>query len=299
MEDKLHFKRIYTQTIETEWLQAKHVLLHVLRLDCIHPVISGNKWFKLKYHLSKAAAEGYNTITTAGGAYSNHIAATAFACRTAGIHAIGMIRGERPPVLSPTLERAMADGMQLEFISRNLFRDKTILQQAFPQSYFIPEGGYSTEGAMGAMEITGYCSDPEQYTHLVCAVGTGTMMAGLVRAATNNQKVIGISVMRGNTALKQQVAALLGPEDLGKDYSIEQGYHFGGYAKHPPELLQFMNDTWNTWQLPTDIVYTSKTLFAIFDMLKNKRLPPRSKILMIHSGGLQGNLSLGDGVLLF
>lgn len=299
MKGTLQFENIYTQTIEADWLTQKNMQLDVLRTDLLHEFISGNKWFKLKYYLQDAQQKCFDTIATFGGAYSNHIIATAFACKYAGIKSVGIIRGERPPVLSDTLEQAMEAGMELDFVSRAMYNDKASIIQHFPNVYWVNEGGFGIRGAEGAAEILQYNEDPSAYTHIVCAVGTGTMMAGLVAASTQQQQVIGVSAMKGNFSLEEQVRSLLSTKDQTKDFYILQDYHFGGYARHPPELISYMNELWQQHKLPTDIVYTAKTFYAIAQMVTESIIPADSKILMIHSGGLQGNRSLPDKTLAF
>ena len=299
MQDTLQDKKVFIQTIEADWLSLKNVQLNVLRLDEIHTVISGNKWFKLKYYLQDALAKGYATVTTFGGAYSNHIIATAYACRQWGLKSIGIIRGEEPVELSYTLRTAKEYGMQLHFISRKEYKDKETLSELFKDTYLINEGGYGIQGSMGAKEILLKCKEADQYSQIVCAVGTGTMMAGIIQSVTKKQEIIGISAMKGNTELVSNVKALLNEKDVTKKFTLLHEYHFGGYAKHPAELLVFMNQTWQQHQLPTDIVYTSKTFYAVQQIIMDNTIPAGSKVLMIHSGGLQGNLSLPEGTLCF
>lgn len=299
MEDILCFEKVFTQTIVADWLEKNDTHLEVLRLDKLHDIISGNKWFKLKYYLEDAKQKGYNTIATFGGSFSNHIVATAFACNSVGMKSIGVIRGEQPAVLSHTLQSAKQYGMELEFVNRALYKDEVVIKKAFKDVYWISEGGYGNFGTLGAKEIVQFCSEPKKYSHLVCAVGTGTMAAGIIKAASENQKMIGISVMKENYSLNEKVKALLSDEEKNKPWKIEHAFHFGGYAKHPSELIQFMNETWEQHQLPTDIVYTAKTFYAVQQMITNGTIPHDSNVLMIHSGGLQGNLSLPEKTLCF
>lgn len=299
MEDTVDFEKVITQAVDAEWLHNKKILLHILRLDLIHPEISGNKWFKLKYYLKNAVEQGFGTVATFGGAYSNHILATACACEMAGLKSIGIIRGEEPAVISHTLIMARQFGMQLYFVSRAEYKGPELLKEKFNEVYWINEGGFGAEGVCGAKEIMALCKEPEQYGHVVCAVGTGTMMAGIVKAVNVNQFVTGISVMKGNPALIKNVKALIGNESAAKQYDILHDYHFGGYAKYPAELTDFMNQTWRQHHLPTDIVYTAKTFYAVEQMIRNNTIQPGSNVLMIHSGGLQGNLSLPAGTLCF
>lgn len=272
----------------------------ILRLDLLHPVVSGNKWFKLKYYLSEALAGNYHTLASFGGAYSNHIVATAFAAREAGLTSIGYIRGEKTTPLSPTLRNAMEYGMKLEYVSREAFRHTESIMAATADSgiYWVREGGFGTLGAKGAADILSV-TDTSSYSHIICAVGTGTMLAGLVQAALPHQQLVGISVLKNHFGLEQEVGSLLPQKEGQASFTIEQDFHFGGYAKHPQELIRFMQDLWAQEQLPTDIVYTSKLLYAVKQLLALPYFAAGSRLLLIHSGGLQGNASLPAGTLPF
>jgi len=265
----------------------------ILRLDLLHPVVSGNKWFKLQYYLQEALDTDKNTVASFGGAYSNHIVAMAFAAKEMGLKSIGVIRGEAATTLSPTLLQAKEYGMELRFVDRERYRNKEKMIQEWNDSglYWINEGGYGPIGAKGAADILTIL-DTSPYTHILCAVGTGTMMAGLIKTARPRQEVVGISVLKNHIALEDEIRWLLGPAEKQRSFSLLHDYHFGGYAKHPPGLIAFMRDTWLTEKVPTDIVYTSKLLFAVKDLIEKNYFPPRSKLLLVHSGGLQGNKSL-------
>lgn len=281
--------------------------LAMLRLDLLDAEISGNKWFKLKHNLEAAKVQGYASIITVGGAFSNHIAATAAACERLGFRCIGVIRGEPGGVLNPTLEKAIQQGMQLHFVSRELyarraepsFRD--YLQQMFGPHYFVPEGGNNEEGISGCMEIS---RQAEGYDYIFCACGTGTTFAGLVAGKMAEQKVIGISVLKGENLLPREAAAWLsrfagdhvligGNECLGSDYldtsCIINTYAFNGYAKFSEPLFRFKQEFEALHTIPLDHVYTAKMTYATFDLVHRRRLRPGAAVLMIHSGGLQGN----------
>jgi 1-aminocyclopropane-1-carboxylate deaminase/D-cysteine desulfhydrase-like pyridoxal-dependent ACC family enzyme len=189
--------------------------------------------------------------------------------------------------------------MKLQLVDKLAYRDKETIKKDFKNVYWIPEGGCGNLGVKGAKEILLFCNKPEKYTHVVCAVGTGTMMAGVVESVNPIQTVMGISIMKGNYSLTEKIKTLLSPPCKHKLCKIIHDYHFGGYAKHSPELIQFMNDTWQRHQLPTDIVYTAKTFYAIKQMIINNTIRDGSNVLMIHSGGLQGNLSLPPNILCF
>ena len=298
LQNKLVLKNINIQTLEADWV-PQNVGIDVLRLDGLHPVVSGNKYFKLKYYLLGALQTGSHTVATFGGAYSNHIVAAAFACREYGLNSIGIIRGEKPAKLSHTLTQAENYGMQLQFISRAAFKNRQDISEAGNGVYIIPEGGYGPLGAKGAAEILNWVPDSQVYTHIVCALGTGTMFAGLVNGSKLHQTVIGISVLKNNFSIADEVRLLINNDVTHGPYQIVQGYHFGGYAKHPIALTAFMNDLWAAHSLPTDIVYTSKAFFGLRQMVIEKLIDDGSRVLFVHSGGLQGNASLPSGVLSF
>jgi 1-aminocyclopropane-1-carboxylate deaminase len=296
----LDFDKIITQKIEATWLEEKQVTLDVLRLDLIHHVISGNKWFKLQKYLAEALMQEKDTIATFGGAYSNHIAATAYACQQQGLKSVGFIRGERPDNLSHTLKYAADLGMDLVFVTRENYRFKELIfeENKQKQFYWIPEGGYGIKGAEGAAEILNCLSDND-YSHIIAAVGTGTMLAGLIQSLKSKTQVVGISSMKGNFELDDAVKKILPAVKLSTPFKIIHDYHFGGYGKHPTELINFMNEVYAKHQLPLDIIYTAKTFYAVQDLVSRNYFAPGSKVLMIHSGGLQGNQSLPKGELSF
>lgn len=267
------------QPVVLPLLLQHRVEMDVLRLDQLHPVISGNKWFKLKEWLQSAKESNRQGIVTFGGAWSNHIVAASFAAREAGLSSIGIIRGERPVSLSATLHDAEAYGMQLVFISRERYKQKedpaclAAISAEYPNTVIIPEGGAGEPGIRGSMDILREI-DSSPYSHILCAVGTGTTYKGLAAAAAPGQQVTGISV-------------------------LAPSYHFGGYARHTPELLDFINYFYETTGIPTDFVYTGKLFYAVMDMVRKDLFPPNTRLLVIHSGGLQGNQGLPPGVLHF
>lgn len=271
----------------------------ILRLDLLHPVVSGNKWFKLKYYIEDAKKYQKSCIASFGGAYSNHIVALAFACKENGLQSIGIIRGDPYTPLSPTLIKAKEYGMQLHFVSRSKFNEKdTIKKELYqPDLYWINEGGYGPLGAKGAADIMLPISD--EFTDIICAVGTGTMIAGLIKRCKTSQKITGISILKNNYSINNEIDHLLSEDDRSKQLSIMHDYHFGGYAKFNSTLLHFMNHLWEVEKIPTDMVYTGKLLYAVKDLINNSYFRPGTKLLIIHSGGLQGNSSLGEGILIF
>lgn len=283
-------------------LYSLPVTVDVLRLDLLHPVVSGNKWFKLKEYIAVAKGEGKTALLTFGGAYSNHLLATAAAAQLHGLKSIGIVRGEEPGRLSPTLLAAKAYGMRLHFVSREAYRSKAIPPQVYEDHvaekiYPVNEGGYGALGAKGAMDIL-LCNNTLAYTHIVTAVGTGTTLAGLTAAALPHQKVVGIPVLKNAASLQPEIEALL-PSEKYNGFRLIPDYHFGGYAKQNEALLRFMNDFYNKTKMPTDFVYTGKTFYAALDLIAKNYFPAGSKILLMHTGGLQGNRSLKKEALIF
>ncbi|MBS1663312.1 MAG: pyridoxal-phosphate dependent enzyme [Bacteroidetes bacterium] len=278
--------------------------IDVLRLDRLHPIVSGNKWFKLKGHLQKALETPGAPILTFGGAWSNHIVATAFAAKEHNLSSIGIIRGEKPHKLSVTLKDALAYGMHLEFISRENYARKeepdflNHLAGLFPGAYIIPEGGGGEAGILGCKDILKNV-DTTNHTHILCAIGTGTTFLGLAQALRNNQQLIGVPVLKGLETLSAIDLGGYLAADLQTRCQLLSGYHFGGYARHPQPLLDFMNRFYLETAIPSDIVYTGKLFFALQDAIRKSFFPASSRLLVIHSGGLQGNRSLSPGKLIF
>lgn len=280
----------------------------VLRLDLIHPEISGNKWFKLKKNLDRAVQQNQTTILTFGGAFSNHIAAAANACKQSGLKSIGVIRGERIEPLNTTLLKAQQDGMRLHFVDRASYAAKHTpafqlkLTQLLGNFYLIPEGGNNAEGVVGCMEIL----KPEwNYDYVFCACGTGTTYSGLLASVGPLTKIIGVNVLKGDNTMASEVRFLLSQvlrhsefvikgnealEENGIDsHSIISSYSFRGYAKFDQQLIDFKNQFEKRNNMPLDYIYTCKLFYAVDDLIKRRKVPANSKILIVHSGGLQGN----------
>lgn len=300
-EEVIQVHAVTTDTLSDLLLTQKQIRLSILRLDKIHPVISGNKWFKLTYYLADARSKGCTTILTFGGAYSNHIAAAAFAAKLYGFQSIGLIRGEAPQVWSHTLREAQSNGMSLQFLSRadyNLYKRNGLepaLKERFGNAYVIPEGGMGLLGVKGAAEIVGSVNI-SNYTHVISAVGTGTTIAGLLNKTTVSQQIVGISSMKNNNSLFSEIELLFNRSLPGR-FHLVNDYHFGGYAKYTGALIQWMNHFYGMHHIPLDFVYTGKMMFGIFDLAGKGFFPPGSHILAIHTGGLQGNYSLPPGML--
>ncbi len=278
------------------------IQLHLKRTDLIHPTISGNKFHKLKYNLIEAKAQGLTTLLTFGGAYSNHIAATAAAGHEYGFQTIGIIRGEELADKihdNPTLRQAQSLGMQLHFISRSDYRckaDADFIQQLrskFGTFYLIPEGGTNNLAIQGCEEIMTE-QDKQDFDYVCCAIGTGGTIAGIINSSSDTQKVLGFPALKGDflfDEIKQWTTR--------SNWDLCLDYHFGGYAKTTPELLQFIQQFQQQTDIEIEPIYTGKMLFGIFDLIEKGYFPANSKILTIHTGGLQGNLSTRFSVASF
>ncbi len=269
---------------------------HVLRLDKLHPIISGNKWYKLKYILADAINNKCTTIITFGGVWSNHIIATAAACKYYNLQSIAMVRSDEE-LTTATLLQAKAYGMHLQYVTRSQYKLVKHINGINPlnaNEYYIPEGGSNALGIQGTTEILSTIT-PHKYTHILCCVGTGTTMVGLVNGSTIHQTVVGINAIKTSLTTNQ---ALL-QYGTQHNYELLNGYSFGGFAKYNTELLQFMNSWYALTNIPTDIVYTAKLFYAYTKLLEQDYFGTNSNILIVHSGGLQGNQSLPLGVLHF
>lgn len=273
------------------------IRLLVKREDLNHPAVSGNKWWKLKYNLESAAEENHRTILTFGGAFSNHIYATAAAARELNFRSIGIIRGEETMPLNPTLSFAQINGMQIHYADRSSYRQKSVpefteaLHAKFGEFFLIPEGGSNLLAVKGCAEFAEQHLFEIDFDHLVLAVGTGGTMAGLVSAFQGGKKIVGISVLKNGDFLKEDIAALI-TRFAGTSYpnwSLLTGYHGGGYAKSTPELLCFIREMKNQYGIPLDHVYTGKMLFAVIREIEAGAFQRGSTVLALHSGGLQGN----------
>lgn len=294
------YKNIPTQHLRNPLHKRKGISVDVLRLDLMHPFISGNKWFKLKYHITAALREGKTGLLSFGGAFSNHLVAMAQACSDQGLRSAAFVRGEDDPK-NHSLSLMREAGMQVMFVSRNDYKNKNLLASRFlddhPDIYLVPEGGQSAEGIKGAAEILSYAK--HDYTHVICAVGTGTTLAGIINASSNDSLVIGICVLKTKDESMNEWLEYLSTNTNKKNYCLSFKYHFGGYAKKDAELVTFMNRFFESENIPSDFVYTGKVFFAVEDMIKNGDFQEGAKILVIHTGGLQGNRSLPAGTLVF
>ena len=283
------------QQIFLPFLEEKKVELFIKREDKIHPFVSGNKFRKLKYNVLEAKKQQQDTLLTFGGAFSNHILATSVAGKLAGLKTIGVIRGEelandlqKTLDSNSTLKQAHENGMEFHFVSRADYREKTTtifidsLKEKFGEFYVIPEGGTNDLAIKGCEEIL--TEDDAEFDAICVAVGTGGTISGLINAAKDHQKVIGFPALKGNF-LQQEIESLTTKRE---NWSLLNDYHFGGYAKYNETLISFINQFYKATNIPLDPIYTGKMLFGIADVIKKDYFSENSKILIIHTGGLQG-----------
>ena len=282
-----------TLTKLTDPLLDRHgVELWLKRDDLLHPVISGNKWRKLKYNLDAALTSGADTLVSMGGAYSNHLHALAFVGQRLGLNTLGIVRGERPPVLSPTLEDMQRWGMELRFVSRSTYREARshVHPHAFlnlsPNSYWLPEGGANALALTGVAELVAELTLP--FDTLCVACGSGTTLAGLINAVPKNVTVLGFAALKNAHYLATEVRALLPHNECAK-WAIMHDYHFGGFAKINPKLTAFIENFIEKTCIPIEPVYTGKTLYGIYDLIGKSHFQPGQRIVAVHTGGLQGN----------
>lgn len=284
---------IPTQQVFLPLLEEKQVELYVKRLDVVHPDISGNKYFKLKHNLAQARREGHHRVLTFGGAFSNHIRATAVAAHLAGMLSVGCIRGEVAFPLNPTLQAARDAGMVLFPMERSIYRKKSQeevvdrLKEEFGDFYLLPEGGTNGLAIQGCTEIL--TPEDKRMDVIGTAIGTGGTIAGLIAAASKQQRIIGVSSLKGEF-IRSEVQGLLDTHGIAPQGSWEvfTDYHFGGYARHTSELLDFVRYFHRETEIPLDPIYTGKLFFGIWDLIGKNYFPPHSRILLIHTGGLQG-----------
>jgi len=264
--------------------------LYIKREDVLHDEISGNKFRKLKYNLDEAKRQGKSRLLTFGGAYSNHIAAVAAAGRDYGFETIGVIRGDELALKyqeNPTLKKAMQDGMQFYFATRTQYRDKMNvvflekLQQQFGDFYVIPEGGTNQLAVKGCEEIL--TEEDEVFDFICCAVGTGGTISGIINSLHSHQKALGFPALKGDFLYDD-----IRPYVKNQQWDLILDYHFGGYAKVSDELRLFIKEFNQKYLITLEPIYTGKMAFGVLDLISKGKFPEKSKVLIIHTGGLQG-----------
>ena len=277
----------YNQKIEIE---NTNYSLYIKREDLLHSYISGNKFRKLKYNLAKAKTEGKTTLLTFGGAFSNHILAVAAAGKEYGFKTIGIIRGEElhdKIADNPTLQKAHDFGMVFDFVSRAIYSQKSNsdfirnLEEKFGDFYLLPEGGTNDLAIKGCEEIL--TETDNHFDYICCAIGTGGTISGLINCSKSSQQVLGFPALKGDF-IREDICKFV----QNKNWELVTEYHFGGYAKVNSELIHFINHFYQKNQIPLDPIYTGKMVYGVLDLIKKEWFPKGSKILLIHTGGLQG-----------
>ena len=284
------------QEISLPLLKEQGIRLYIKREDLIHPHISGNKWRKLKYNIEEAKKHKHNMLLTYGGAYSNHIAATAAAGKGYNISTVGVIRGEPTFLLNSTLDFAKKCGMKLHYINRAQYREKESndllekLREKYGNFFTVPEGGANKEGVKGCEEII--TEAEKKYDYICCACGTGTTFAGVIRSLSQQQHAIGFSVLKGENTLTDHIKKWLHKNQV--NWNLNTDYHLGGYAKHNEQLVTFIKQFKKDTGIPLDPIYTGKMVFGVFDLIGKGHFPKNCSILLIHTGGLQGIVGYND-----
>lgn len=284
----------FIQKLAPEWYDNKLAEIAMLRLDVVHPVISGNKYYKLKENIRKCKAIGKSSLLTFGGGYSNHLIATAAMAQEAGLDSIGIIRGVYNE-LTPTLKDCEGYGMKLYHIPIAEYRKKEDkgwldrLAEDHGHPYIIPEGGANKEGRAGVADIARYI--PPGYNHIAVSVGTGTTLAGIVNST--HVLVSGFAPMKKGSYIADDVMEYINDKRID-NYKVYDEWHYGGFGKYNDELLNFMNDFYYVNDIPLDVVYTSKMMCGVIQLVRDGRFSKTDKLLCIHTGGLQGNVSVRD-----
>ncbi|MDI1292077.1 MAG: pyridoxal-phosphate dependent enzyme [Methylobacter sp.] len=284
------FKSSILTKIDDPMLAQYQIELWMKRDDLLHPVISGNKWRKLKYSLDHALSLGTDTIISMGGAYSNHLHALAYVGKVLGLKTIGLVRGEQPVTLTPTLSDINDWGMELRFVSRadyrllRQYKNHQALPGLQPGQYWLTEGGAHALALKGVAELVNEIEIP--YDTLCVPCGTGTTLAGIIDAAQEQVSVLGFAALKNAGFLTAEVEAML--SQSRNNWQINLGYHFGGFAKINAELSAFTDDFELKTGIPLEPVYTGKMMYAVYDLIKKHYFKPGERIIALHTGGLQG-----------
>ncbi len=281
---------VCNQEIELPILREKNISLFIKREDLLHPIVSGNKFRKLKYNLLEAGRQQHHTILTFGGAFSNHIVATACAAKDKGFDTVGIIRGEELKenfLENPTLKLAHQHRMRFKFISRAAYKKKEDfgflekLKLEYGRFYALPEGGTNQLAIKGCEEIL--IDSDHDFDVICCSVGTGGTVSGLINSTRPGQHVLGFAALKGDF-LNEDIRKFA----IKKNWDLISKYHFGGYAKMNGELVKFLNDFKDKTNIALDPIYTGKMVYGILDLIRNDEFKPGTRILAIHTGGLQG-----------
>ncbi|MDD1619353.1 MAG: pyridoxal-phosphate dependent enzyme [Methylococcaceae bacterium] len=284
------FKPSILTKIDDPLLDQYQIKLWIKRDDLLHPIISGNKWRKLKYTLDHALSEGADTLISMGGAYSNHLHALAYVGKALGLKTIGLVRGEQPETLTPTLSDLQNWGMVLKFVSRFDYRLLRQYKGCYdlpglkPRQYWLPEGGAQALALKGVAELVNEID--VAYDILCVPCGTGATLAGIIDMVPDQVSVMGFAALKNAEFLQTDVESLL-PRPCS-NWQINMDYHFGGFAKTSAELMTFMADFEFKTGIPLEPVYTGKMIYAIYNLITKHTFKPGQRIIAVHTGGLQG-----------
>ncbi|SJM91804.1 1-aminocyclopropane-1-carboxylate deaminase [Crenothrix polyspora] len=290
------FKPSVLVQINNALLDQHQIQLWIKRDDLLHPVISGNKWRKLKYSLDHALSLGIDTVISMGGTYSNHLHALAYIGKVLGLKTIGIVRGEQPFVLTPTLRDVQDWGMTLKFVSRTEYRalrqykDFDSFPDLKPRQYWLPEGGAQVLALKGVAELVHEINIP--YDTLCVPCGTGATLAGIAGAVADNVSVLGFAALKNAEFLRADVTALLA-QPRNNCY-INLAYHFGGFAQTNASLNAFIEDFELQTKISLEPVYTGKMMYALYDLLQKGYFKPGHRIIAVHTGGLQGKRGISN-----
>lgn len=298
MKDFFQSRDVPTVSIKLQDFVETSVSLELRREDLLHPEISGNKFRKLKYNLMQARKSAFNQLLTFGGAFSNHISAVAAAGKEFGFKTIGIIRGEElaHQPLNSTLQFAESCGMKLHFISRSAYRLKENddfikeLKSRFGDFYLLPEGGTNAAAVKGCKEILN--NEDAKYDAVCVAVGTGGTMAGILEASEIHQQIMGFSVLNGIFQKKE-----IEKYTSKTNFQLTDAYSFGGYGKIDLKLIRFINEFKEKTGIALDPIYTGKLMYGVLDLIKTNYFKENSRILALHSGGLQGIVGINEILL--
>jgi len=287
-----HFNLSTLQQLDEPLFTQYEVKVWVKRDDLLHPIISGNKWRKLKYCLNHALELNKDTLISMGGAYSNHLHALAYVGKLLNLKTRAFIRGERPKQLNPTLKDLLDWGMELNFVSRSdyrvlrAFKCFDALPDLKPNQYWLPEGG----ALEFALKGVGECVDEIKIEYdIICApCGTGTTLAGIISAVPKEKQVLGFAALKGAGYLNDEIQQQLPSNKKLPQWQINLDYHFGGFAKTKPHLQRFMRTFEHKHNIPLETIYSGKMFYALYELIQQNTFKAGSKIIAIHTGGLQG-----------
>ncbi len=280
-----------TQQITSSLLKEKKIKLYLKRIDENCPYVSGNKIYKLKYNIDYILNKGYKKVLTFGGAYSNHILATAYIANKFNLSSTGIIRGDEVLPLNPTLKLAKKYGMNLIYFNRKNYKlltqyqKLTLIPSEYKESYILPEGGTNKLAVRGTQEILDLLDNQD---YICCSVGTGGTISGLINSSNQEQNILGFPAIKGISLLEENIIKWSDKAN----WKLINDYHFGGYSKFDNNLIDFIMEFYAKYSISLDMVYTGKMMYGIFDLINKDFFPKNSTILAIHTGGLQGNLGM-------